>query len=91
MGELNTLNRDIWGESEKKQREMIHLKEVMAAAMTMMREEKEKEKLEKENLGPKGEGKGYRVKLEENISGEWICLKGTGPNSVVGYSIWALQ
>ena len=80
-----------WGESEKKQREMAHLKEVMAAAMTIMREEKEKEKLEKEKLGPKGEGKGDRVKLEENISGEWICLEGTGPNAVVGYSIWALQ
>ena len=49
-----------WGENEKKQKEMLHLKEVMAAAMTMMKEERDKEK-----QGSKGEGKGDRVKLEE--------------------------
>ena len=36
------------------------MKEVMAAAMTMMKEERDKEK-----QGSKGEGKGDRVKLEE--------------------------
>ena len=67
-------NQGYWGENEKKQKEMLHLKEVMAAAMTMMKEERDKEK-----QGPKGEGKGDRVKLEEKYFRRMDLFEGDRP------------